>query len=56
METLLNWDIVEKPIYSNNVALTTHKAIFRNDNNILLNVAKNTYTPTNNQRFLELPR
>ncbi|WP_394991933.1 DUF932 domain-containing protein [Emticicia sp.] len=54
MQSNLNWDIIERPIFSNNTPLTNHKAIFRNDTNTLLNVAKTTYTPTNNQRFLEI--
>jgi hypothetical protein len=54
MQTNLDWDIIEKPIYSNNTPLSSHKAIFRSDNNHLLNVARTTYTPTNNQRFLEI--
>jgi hypothetical protein len=49
-----NWDIIERPIYSNNAELNGYKAIFRNDNDTLLNVAKQTYTPTSNQRFIEV--
>lgn len=50
----LAWEIIEKPIYANNRQLTGHKAIFRNDNGTLLNVAKTSYTPTPNTRFLEV--
>ena len=50
----LSWDIVEKPIFSNDAVLTSHKAIFRNDTNKLLNVTKQSYTPTSNERFLEV--
>lgn len=54
MDTLLNWDITEKKVYSNNTELKSHKAIFRNDNGKLLNVAKESYTPTTNARFKEV--
>ena len=50
----LAWDIIEKPIYANNNPLAGYKAIFRNDNGQLLNVAKKTYTPTSNARFVEV--
>jgi hypothetical protein len=50
----IEWDISEKPIYSNNTVLANHKAIYRNDNNRLLNVVKKSYTPTTNKRFLEV--
>ncbi len=48
------WEIISKPIYSNNQPLTGHKALFRNDSNTLLNVAKTSYTPTTNARFVEV--
>lgn len=54
MNTLLNWDITEKKVYSNNIELKSHKAIFRNDNGKLLNVARESYTPTTNARFKEV--
>ena len=54
MDTLLNWDITEKKVYSNNIELKSHKAIFRNDNGKLLNVARESYTPTTNARFKEV--
>ena len=50
----LCWEVVEKPIYSNNRPLSGHKAIFRSDNGGLLNVTKNSYTPTTNTRFVEV--
>jgi hypothetical protein len=50
----LAWDIVEKPIYANNNPLAGYKAIFRNDSGQLLNVAKKSYTPTSNTRFVEV--
>jgi hypothetical protein len=48
------WEVVQKPIYSNNQPLTGHKALFRSDTNTLLNVAKTSYTPTTNARFIEV--
>ncbi|MFN8353703.1 MAG: DUF932 domain-containing protein [Spirosomataceae bacterium] len=48
------WEIAEKPIYANNATLKGYKAIFRNDNQQLLNVAKQSYTPTPNTRFVEV--
>lgn len=50
----ISWEIVEKPIYANNKPLSRYKAIFRNDNNEILNVCKTSYTPTNNARFTEI--
>lgn len=50
----LSWDIKEMPIYSNNSRLDNHKALFRNDTNMLLNVSKKSYTPTTNSRFVEV--
>lgn len=52
--TLQNWEVVEKPIYSNNQQINGYKAIFRDDNGLLLNVTKSSYTPTRNERFLEV--
>ena len=53
-ESPLSWDIIEKPIYSNNQPVRGYKAVFRNDNGQLLNVTKSSYTPTRNERFLEV--
>ncbi len=50
----LDWEVIEKPIYSNNQPLKNHKALFRNDTNVLLNVTRTSYTPTTNARFLEV--
>jgi hypothetical protein len=50
----ISWEIEQKPIYSNNSQLRNYQAIFRNDNGQLLNVAKTSYTPTPNQRFVEV--
>lgn len=54
IQTTIAWEIQQNPIYSNNQKLSNYKAIFRNDNGKLLNVAKTSYTPTTNQRFLEV--
>lgn len=48
------WEVVEKPIFSNNQPIRGYKAIFRSDNGGLLNVTKSSYTPTKNERFLEI--
>ncbi len=53
-ESPLSWDIVEKPIFSNNQPIRGYKALFRSDNQALLNVTKSSYTPTKNERFLEV--
>ena len=53
METL-EWDIIEKPIYANNKQIVGYKGIFRSDNDKLLNVAKASYTPTRNEKFIEV--
>jgi hypothetical protein len=48
------WEVVERPIVSDNKIINGYKAIFRNDTNGLLNVTKSSYTPTPNSRFLEV--
>jgi hypothetical protein len=53
METL-NWDISEKPIFANNRNIEGYKGIFRNDNGKLLTVTKSSYTPTRNEKFIEV--
>ena len=53
METL-EWDIIEKPIFSNNKQIIGYKGIFRSDNDKLLNVAKASYTPTRNEKLIEI--
>jgi len=51
---IFNWDIEETPIYFYNGELIPgHKAIIRNDTGRLLQVCKNTYTPTYNRHFTE---
>jgi Domain of unknown function (DUF932) len=50
----IKWEISEKPIFSNNHPIVGYKALFRGDNNQLLNVAKTSYTPTPNARFVEV--
>jgi hypothetical protein len=51
---LLSWEVVEKPIFANNQPVRGYKALFRSDNGGLLNVTKASYTPTKNERFLEV--
>ena len=53
METL-EWDIIEKPVFANNKQIIGYKGIFRNDNGKLLNIAKSSYTPTHNEKFIEI--
>jgi Domain of unknown function (DUF932) len=53
METI-DWEIIEKPIYANNQPISGYKGIFRNDNGTLLNIAKSSYTPTRNEKFIEV--
>jgi len=50
----LSWDVLEKPIFSNNQPVRGYKALFRNDNHALLNVTKSSYTTSKNERFLEV--
>jgi hypothetical protein len=50
----LEWDIIEKPIFANNKQVIGYKGIFRNDNGQLLNIAKSSYTPTHNEKFIEV--
>ena len=49
----LSWDVIERPIFSNFSQVNGYKAIYRSDTNELLHIAKNSYTPTTNERFLE---
>jgi len=51
---IFGWDIAEVPVYfSNGAQIPGHKAIVRNDNGNLLQVCKNSYTPTYNHQFTE---
>lgn len=50
----LSWEIEEKPIYSNGLKITGYKGLFRSDNSKLLSIQKNSYTPTKNERFIEV--
>ncbi|PWK27177.1 uncharacterized protein DUF932 [Arcicella aurantiaca] len=50
----LPWEIVERPIYSNYNEIEGYKAIFRDDTETVLNVAKSTYTPVTNERFFQV--
>ena len=53
MENKLNWEVIERPLYSNFQPVAGYKALFRSDNDELLHIAKATYTHTPNDRFLE---
>ena len=53
MENNLSWEVIERPLFSENQPIHGYKALFRSDTNELLHVAKNTYTHTPNERFLE---
>jgi hypothetical protein len=50
----IDWEIESSPIYSNGLLIPGYQAIVRNDNNICLNVAKATYTPTKNGKLVEV--
>jgi Domain of unknown function (DUF932) len=54
MKSNLSWEVIERPLFSNYQPVEGYKALFRSDNNELLHVAKNTYTHTPNDRFLEV--
>lgn len=54
MITNLSWEVEERPLFSNNQRIEGYKALYRSDNNELLQVAKSTYTPVTNERFLEV--
>ena len=53
MKSNLNWEVIERPLYSNFQPVTGYKALFRSDTDELLHIAKTTYTHTPNDRFLE---
>ena len=49
-----SWDVMEKSIYlANGVKVPNHKALIRSDNHQVLNVCKDSYTPTTNEQFCE---
>jgi phage/plasmid-like protein (TIGR03299 family) len=49
-----SWDVIEKPIFlGNGSQVPNHKAILRSDNNMVLNVCKESYTPTSNELFCD---
>ena len=50
----ISWEIKEKPIYANNQAIAGYKGLFRSDNGKLLSVAKKSYSPTTNEKFIEV--
>lgn len=54
VKNLFAWDVVENPIYlGNGQRVQNHKAISRSDNGAVLNVCKESYTPTTNEQFSE---
>jgi len=54
VKNLFAWDVVENPIYlGNGQRVQNHKAISRSDNGAVLNVCKDSYTPTTNEQFSE---
>jgi hypothetical protein len=47
-----NWDVQEKSIYlGNGTRVPNHKVLQRSDNGMVLNVCKDSYTPTTNELF-----
>lgn len=54
MSMNLNWEVVEKPLYSNFKEISGYKALYRSDTEEILHVCKSTYTPTLNSQFLEV--
>lgn len=54
VKNLFSWDVIENPIYlGTGIQVTNHKAIVRSDNGAVLNVCKESYTPTSNEQFSE---
>lgn len=50
----IDWEVVEKPIFSNGRTIDGYKGLFRSDNDGLLSIQKSSYTPTKNDRFIEV--
>lgn len=50
----LSWEVTERPLFSNYKQLDGYKALTRSDNGELLQVAKSSYTPVTNERFLHV--
>lgn len=50
----LPWEVVEQPIYTNTSIVQGYKALIRSDNGEILNICKESYTPTKNEQFLEV--
>lgn len=47
-----SWEVVEKPIFlGNGIPVPNHKVLQRSDNGMVLNVCKESYTPTRNELF-----
>jgi hypothetical protein len=54
VESELNWEVVTSPVVVNGVEATKYKALTRSDNGHIINIAKNSYTPTFNSRLIEV--
>lgn len=54
VEIELNWEVVTSPVVVNGAEVANYKAISRSDNGVILNIAKNSYTPTSNSRLIEV--
>lgn len=50
----LNWEVQEKPVYCQNRLVVGYKAIVRSDTGVILNVPKKSYSPTRNERLMEV--
>lgn len=54
METQFGWDVIEHPVFlGNGEKAKGYKALTRSDNSEILNVCKDSYTPTSNERLME---
>lgn len=51
--TQLNWEVNETPIFVNGMPVDGYKSIVRSDNGQVLNICKDSYTPTPNSRLIE---
>lgn len=49
----LSWDVIERPLFSNFKKIEGYKVLHRSDTDEVLHIARKTYTPTTNARFLE---
>ncbi len=53
MTQTLNWDVKEQKVYSSGIEAPGYKALHRSDDNHLLNIVKDSYFPTTNEKFME---